>query len=113
MTTPTTQPLNKMYARPRVAEAFVDLWVYALASRYPAWRLRYRQCLVRLRKRRNCSPLENTSPVPIAASMTLEVIGLAPGNVFRRAHLGSSFTNVVMSVDKPSMRALSRRQTQA
>ena len=52
-------------------------------------------------------------PVPIAASMTLEVIGLVLGTVFRCAHAGSSCTNLVMSVDKPSMRSSSRRQSQA
>ncbi len=51
--------------------------------------------------------------MPIAATMTLEVIGLVPGTVFRRAHAGSGYTNLVMSVDKPSMRSSSRRQSQA
>jgi hypothetical protein len=31
-------------------------------------------------------PLENTSPVPIAATMALEMIGLMPGTVIRREH---------------------------
>ena len=44
--------------------------------------------------------------MPIAATMTLEVIGLVPGNVFRRAHAGSSCTNLVLSVDKPSMQLI-------
>jgi hypothetical protein len=51
--------------------------------------------------------------VQIAATMTLEVIGLVLGTTFRCAHAGVSSTNLVMSVDKPSMRSSSRRQSQA
>jgi hypothetical protein len=51
--------------------------------------------------------------VQIAATMTLEVIGLVLGTAFRCAYAGSSCTNLVMSVDKPSMRSSSRRQPQA
>src|SRR5215472_9936835 len=58
-------------------------------------------------------PLENTSPVPIAATMALEMIGPMPGTVIRRAHAGSFSTKRVMSADKPSMRSSSRRQSPA
>ena len=54
-------------------------------------------------------PLENTSPVPIAATMALEMTGPMPGTVIRRAHAGSFSTKLVMSADKPSMRSSSRR----
>jgi hypothetical protein len=57
--------------------------------------------------------LENTPPAQIAATMTLEVIGLVLGTAFRCAHAGASCTNLVMSVDKPSMRSSSWRQSKA
>src|SRR5258708_10002398 len=43
----------------------------------------------------------------------LEMIGPMPGTVIRRAHAGSCSTKLVMSVDKPSMRSSSRRQSPA
>src|SRR5215468_7963977 len=58
-------------------------------------------------------PLENTSPLPIAATMALEMIGPMPGTVIRRSHAGSFSTKLVMSADKPSTRSSSRRQSPA
>jgi len=55
--------------------------------------------------------LENTSPVPIAATVALEMIGPMPGTVIRRSHAGSCSTTLVMLVDKPSMRSSSPRQS--
>src|SRR5215510_5511036 len=47
-------------------------------------------------------PVENTSPVPIAATVTLEMIGPMPGTVIRRSHAGSCSTKLAMSFVKPA-----------
>src|SRR4029077_19179656 len=50
-------------------------------------------------------PLEKLSPVPIAATMALEMIGPMPGTLIRRSHPASRLASSSISLDKPSMRS--------
>ena len=58
-------------------------------------------------------PLENASPVPIAATIALEMIGPIPGTLISRSQPASWRAIVSISPDKPSIRSLSRRQSPA
>src|SRR5262245_15431625 len=58
-------------------------------------------------------PLENTSPVPIAATMALEMSGPMPGMLISRSHPESCLASSVISPDNSSMRSSSRRQSSA
>ena len=58
-------------------------------------------------------PLEKPSPVPIAATMALEMIGPMPGTLISRSHPASRLASSSISPDKPSMRSSSRRQSEA
>jgi hypothetical protein len=53
-------------------------------------------------------PKERLSPVPIAATMALEMIGPMPGTLIRRSHPASRLASSSISLDKPSMRSSSR-----
>ena len=57
-------------------------------------------------------PLQNTSPVPIAATAALEIIGPMPGTVINRSQPVSSWwASTPISSDTLSMRSSSRRQS--
>ena len=58
-------------------------------------------------------PLENASPVPIAATIALEMIGPMPGTLTSRLQPASWCARAVISPDKCSMRSSSRRQSSA
>src|ERR1700704_6618459 len=58
-------------------------------------------------------PLEKLSPVPIAATMALEMIGPMPGTLIRRSHPASRLASSSISLDKTSMRSSSRCQSEA
>src|ERR1700749_1958524 len=58
-------------------------------------------------------PLENPSPVPIAATMALEMIGPMPGTLISRTHAGSRRASSSISLDSSSMRRSSQRQSPA
>src|SRR3954447_15411255 len=58
-------------------------------------------------------PLEKLSPVPIAATMALEMIGPMPGTLIRRSHPASRLASSSISLDKPSMCSSSRCQSEA
>src|SRR5215472_13650613 len=58
-------------------------------------------------------PFENASPVPIAATIALEMIGPMPGTVMSRSQLLSCRASASISLDRPSMRSSSRRQSPA
>src|SRR5215472_13129419 len=54
-------------------------------------------------------PLENASPVPIAATIALEMIGPMPGTLTNRSQPASRRARAVISPDKQSIRSSSRR----
>jgi hypothetical protein len=56
-------------------------------------------------------PLENTSPLPIAATMALEMIGPMPGTLINRSHAGSLQASAPISLDRASMRLSSGCQS--
>jgi hypothetical protein len=58
-------------------------------------------------------PFENASPVPIAATVALEMIGPMPGTVISRSQPLSCRASASISLDRPSMRSSSRRQSPA
>jgi hypothetical protein len=58
-------------------------------------------------------PLENASPVPIAATIALEMIGPMPGTLISRSQPVSWRAMASISPDKPSIRSSSRRQSPA
>ena len=53
-------------------------------------------------------PLEKLSPVPIAATMALEMIGSMPGMLIKLSHPASHLANSSISLDQTSMRSSSR-----
>jgi hypothetical protein len=57
--------------------------------------------------------LANTAPLPIAATIALEMIGPMPGTVINRLHPGSWVAAIWISPDRPWMRPSSRRQSAA
>ena len=74
--------------------------------------LRSRPAWARVPTRRRSRPLENPSPVPIAATMALEMIGPMPGTLIRRSHPASRLASSSSSPDRPSMRSSSQRQSE-
>ena len=56
-------------------------------------------------------PLANTSPLPIAATMALEMIGPMLGTLINRSHAGSLQASAPISLDRASMRSSSRCQS--
>src|SRR6516225_3732283 len=58
-------------------------------------------------------PLENASPAPIAATIALEMIGPIPGTLIKRSQPTSRRARTSISLDRPSMRSSSRRQSPA
>src|SRR5215470_20198682 len=58
-------------------------------------------------------PLENTAPLPIAATIALEMIGPMPGTVINRLHPGSWLATIWISPDRLWIRSSSRRQSAA
>src|SRR6516164_5508248 len=58
-------------------------------------------------------PFENASPVPIAATIALEMIGPMPGTLTNRSQPASCRARAVISPDKQSIRSSSRRQSSA
>jgi hypothetical protein len=57
--------------------------------------------------------LSKASPVPIAATMALEMIGPLPGMLISRSHPASRFASSSISLDSPSIRSSSRRKSTA
>src|ERR1700730_6529069 len=58
-------------------------------------------------------PLENAAPLPIAATVALEMIGPMPGTVISRSHAGSPQASAPISLDRTLMRSSSRCQSSA
>src|SRR5215469_9766934 len=58
-------------------------------------------------------PFENASPAPIAATIALEMIGPTPGTLISRSQCVSSRASASISLERPSMRTSSRRQSPA
>ena len=58
-------------------------------------------------------PVAFMSPVPIAATMALKMIGPMPGTLIRRSHPASRLASSSIALDKPSMRSSSRCQLEA
>src|SRR5256714_3972355 len=56
-------------------------------------------------------PFENGSPVPIAATIALEMSGPMPGMLISRAQPWSCRASASISLERPSMRSSSRRQS--
>src|ERR1035437_919284 len=56
-------------------------------------------------------PLVKASPVPIAATIALEMIGPMPGTLISRSQPASRRAMASISPDKPSIRSSSRRQS--
>src|SRR5262245_39053723 len=57
--------------------------------------------------------LQKTSPVPIAATIALEMSGPMPGMLISRSHPESCLASSAISPDNSSMRSSSRRQSAA
>ena len=58
-------------------------------------------------------PLAKASPVPIAATIALEMIGPMPGTLVSRSHPASCRAKTAISLDKSSIRSSRRRQSSA
>src|SRR5262249_43609484 len=58
-------------------------------------------------------PLPNASPLPMAATIALEMIGPIPGTLISRWQPASRRAIASISLDKPSMRSSRRRQSPA
>src|ERR1700738_1749865 len=56
-------------------------------------------------------PLENAAPLPIAATIALEMTGPMPGTLISRLHAASCSASVTISLDTPLMRSSSRCQS--
>src|SRR6266700_7634856 len=58
-------------------------------------------------------PFANASPLPMAATIALEMLGPIPGTLISRSQPASRRAMASISPDKPSMRSSSRRQSPA
>ena len=83
---PTLNKYREQASLPRIVRSPVDICLGTSPSQAPKSR-----------------PLENAAPLPIAATIALEMIGPMPGTVISRSHAGSAQASAPISLDRASM----------